>query len=100
MQSNLAASVRTRLQVSSTFSAIASQHSTGTIHDLRRTARTHIEALGFTQHNGERSLNPELKGVAGVYNQLDYFGERKAAHQALADLPDQCEFGESKAIKF
>lgn len=71
-----------------------------TIHDLRRTARTHIEALGFAPHIGERCLNHKLKGVAGVYNQHDYFGERKAAHQALADLLDQCECGRPKeAIK-
>lgn len=64
-----------------------------TVHDFRRTARTHIEALGFPPHIGERCLNHKLKGVVGVYNQHDYFEERKTALQAWADLLERCELG-------
>lgn len=70
-----------------------------TVHDFRRTARTHIEALGFPPHIGERCLNHKLQGVAGVYNQHDYFDERKAALQAWADLLDRCERGGADVIE-
>ncbi|OQK16747.1 integrase [Methyloprofundus sedimenti] len=64
---------------------------TFTIHDFRRTARTHIEALGFPPHIGERCINHKIKGVEGVYNRYDYFEERKQALQALADFLEICE---------
>jgi integrase len=57
-----------------------------TLHDLRRTARTHLEALGTAPEVAERCLNHQPKGMAGVYNRHDYFEERKAALQKWADL--------------
>ncbi len=62
-----------------------------TIHDFRRTARIHIEALGFPPHIGERCINHKIKGIEGVYNRHDYFDERAKALQALADFLDVCE---------
>ncbi len=62
-----------------------------TIHDFRRTARTHIESLGFPPHIGERCINHKIKGVEGVYNRYDYFDERKKALQALANFLNECE---------
>lgn len=62
-----------------------------TIHDFRRTARTHIEALGFPPHIGERCINHKIKGVEGVYNRYDYFDERAKALQALANFIEACE---------
>ena len=47
-------------------------------HDLRRTARTHLEALGVVPHVAERCLNHKVKGLVGVYNRHDYFEERRA----------------------
>jgi integrase len=70
-----------------------------TVHDFRRTARTHIEALGFPPHIGERCLNHKLQGVSGVYNQHDYFDERKKALQAWADLLDRCERGGADVVE-
>ena len=64
-----------------------------TIHDFRRTARTHIEALGFPPHIGERCLNHKIKGVEGVYNRHDYLDERAQALQALANFIENCETG-------
>lgn len=72
---------------------------TFTLHDFRRTARTHIEALGFPPYIGERCLNHKVKGVEGIYNRHDYFDERKAALQAWADLLDQCERGGAEVIE-
>ena len=68
------------------------------IHDLRRTARTHLAALGIPPHIAERCLNHKLKGVEGIYNVHDYFEERKAALNAWAALLDQCEHGDTSKV--
>lgn len=64
-----------------------------TVHDFRRTARTHLAALGVPSHVAERCLNHKLKGVEGIYNRHAYFDERKAALQGWADLLEQLERG-------
>jgi integrase len=57
-----------------------------TVHDFRRTARTHLEALGTPPHIAERCLNHKIKGVEGIYNRHDYFEERRAALEKWAGL--------------
>ncbi|MBL8486233.1 MAG: tyrosine-type recombinase/integrase [Rhodocyclaceae bacterium] len=57
-----------------------------TVHDFRRTARTHLAALGVPDHVAERVLNHKLKGVTGVYNRHDYLAERRAALEGWAAL--------------
>ena len=57
-----------------------------TVHDMRRTARTHMAALGIDRFVAERALNHKLKDVEGVYNQYDYFKERKVALEQWAAL--------------
>lgn len=69
-----------------------------TVHDFRRTARTHLEALGVQPHVAERCLNHKLKGVEGIYNRHDYFEERKVALQAWADLLAQLEAGDNEKV--
>jgi integrase len=69
-----------------------------TVHDFRRTARTHLEALSVLPHIAERCLNHKLKGVVGIYNRHDYFEERKAALQAWADLLGELEVGDSGKV--
>ena len=64
-----------------------------TLHDFRRTARTHLQALGTMPHVAERCLNHKIMGVEGIYNRHDYFEERKAALQKWADLLELCERG-------
>lgn len=63
-----------------------------TIHDFRRTARTHLAALGVEPIIAERCLNHKLKGVEGIYNRHAYFDERKKSlddwAQLLAALED------------
>ena len=66
-----------------------------TIHDFRRTARTHLAALGIESHIAERCLNHKIKGVEGIYNRHDYFDERKAALQKLANFIEACETGKA-----
>lgn len=62
-----------------------------TVHDLRRTARTHLAALGVPPHIAEMCLNHKPKGIEAVYNIHDYFSERKEALQLLSDLLERCE---------
>ncbi|MBT0723644.1 tyrosine-type recombinase/integrase [Rosenbergiella sp. S61] len=64
-----------------------------TIHDFRRTARTHLAALGVDPVVAERCLNHRIKGVEGIYNRHQYFNERRAALTQWADLLVALEAG-------
>jgi len=64
-----------------------------TVHDMRRTARTHLASLGVDRFVAERSLNHKLGNVEGVYDRHDYFAERHAALGAWATLLSQVERG-------
>jgi integrase len=67
-----------------------------TLHDLRRTARTHLAGLGVRREVAERCLNHVIKGVEGTYDRHDYFDERRQAlEQWTAQLVD-AETGERK----
>jgi len=65
------------------------------VHDFRRTARTHIAALGIPSHIAERCLNHKIKGVEGVYNHHDYLNERREALKLWANLLESCETGQN-----
>ncbi|EHZ2901706.1 site-specific integrase [Vibrio vulnificus] len=54
------------------------------IHDLRRTCRSLLAELRVAPHIAEKCLNHKLKGVEAVYDQYDYFEERKLALKNLA----------------
>lgn len=47
-----------------------------TVHDLRRTASTHLNEKGFNSDAIEACLNHTAKGVRGVYNKAKYEKER------------------------
>lgn len=59
-----------------------------TVHDLRRTARTQLAALGVDPVVAERCLNHKIRGVEGIYNRHQYFEERKDALLRWAGLLD------------
>ena len=65
-----------------------------TIHDFRRTARTHLAALGVDPMVAERCLNHKIKGVEGIYNRHQYFEERKAALTQWVALIESLERGD------
>ncbi len=69
-----------------------------TLHDLRRTARTHLAALGIRREVAERCLGHKLRGVEGTYDRHDYFKERRVALQQWTALVVQAERGEDKVI--
>lgn len=52
-----------------------------TLHDLRRTARTHFSTL-TEPHIAEIMLDHKLPGVWQVYDKHDYLGEQMQAYQA------------------
>lgn len=65
-----------------------------TLHDLRRTARTHLAALGVKREVAERCLGHKIRGVEGTYDRHDYFGERRAALERWTNLLLEAESGE------
>lgn len=71
-----------------------------TVHDFRRTARTHLAALGVEPYVAERCLNHSIKGVEGIYNRHDFFDERRVALQKWADLLERLENGGAEVIDF
>ena len=50
-----------------------------TLHDLRRSAATHMARLGVPQEHIERVLGHAIEGVAGTYNRYSYLPEKRAA---------------------
>jgi integrase len=69
-----------------------------TLHDLRRTARTQLAALGVRREVAERCLGHAIRGVEGIYDRHDYFKERRAALEQWTDLLIEAERGASKII--
>lgn len=69
-----------------------------TIHDFRRTARTHLAVLGIDPVVAERCLNHRIKGVEGIYNRHQYFEERKAALAQWANLLTALEQGQDDNV--
>lgn len=69
-----------------------------TLHDLRRTARTQLAALGIRSEVAERCLGHKLRGVEGTYNRHDYFEERRVALEQWTKLIAQAERGERKVV--
>lgn len=63
------------------------------IHDFRRTARTHLSALGIVPHIAERCLNHKIEGVAGIYDRHDYIDERREALTKWSAFLECCETG-------
>lgn len=66
-----------------------------TVHDMRRTARTHMAALGVNRFVAERALNHKLRDVEGVYDRHDYFEERKDALDRWARMLEAISRGQA-----
>lgn len=62
-----------------------------TPHDLRRTASTHLNEMGYAPDVIEAALNHTQKGVRGVYNRAKYAAERRKMLQDWADELDRIE---------
>ena len=57
-----------------------------TVHDLRRTASTHLNEQGFNSDAIEACLNHTMRGVRGVYNKAKYEKERTDLMQKWSDF--------------
>ena len=57
-------------------------------HDLRRTCRSGLSALGVPPHIAERCLNHSLGRIMDIYDRHDYLDERRDALQRWADQVD------------
>ena len=57
-----------------------------TIHDLRRTASTHLNEQGFNRDAIEKCLNHSALGVRAVYNKAEYAEERERMLQKWSDF--------------
>lgn len=68
-----------------------------TVHDLRRTGRTHLSRLKVDSDIAERCLNHKVGGVKGTYDRYAYFEERSAALQRWADDIDRLRAVRSKS---
>lgn len=65
-----------------------------TPHDLRSTARSHLGRLGVDLLVAERCLNHSLGGLVEIYDQHDYFNERKVALEKWTNLLVELERGQ------
>jgi integrase len=58
----------------------------GTLHDLRRTARTLMSRAGVNADHAERCLGHKIPGMRGVYDRFEFHHEKQRAYEALATL--------------
>jgi integrase len=70
-----------------------------TVHDLRRTASTHLHEAGFNSDVIEKALNHTIAGVRGIYNRATYTEARRVMLQQWADLVVAWSERESKVVK-
>lgn len=66
-----------------------------TIHDLRRTASTHLHEMGWPSDVVEKALAHTIGGVRGVYNRAEYAEQRKEMLQQWADVVDAWAAGQN-----
>ena len=66
-----------------------------TVHDLRRTAATGMQSLGFTDEVVDRVLNHVLPGVRRTYNRFSRDPEKRVALEAWARHVEAIVSGES-----
>jgi integrase len=59
-----------------------------TLHDLRRTASTHLHEMEYASDVVEVALNHKIPGIRGVYNRARYAEQRKRMLQHWADVVD------------
>lgn len=60
-----------------------------TVHDMRRTASTHLHEAGYNSDWIEKALAHEQRGVRSVYNKAEYSEQRKKLLQDWADMIDK-----------
>lgn len=69
-----------------------------TPHDLRSTMKSHMRALGVPRDISEMCLNHKLTGVEGIYDQHNYYPERRQALLTWVQFLLACEAEAERAI--
>jgi integrase len=69
------------------------------LHDLRRTARTKLSALGCPRDIAEAVIGHVLGGVEGIYNLHHYDNERREWLTRLSDHWDSCAANQPSVIE-
>jgi len=64
-----------------------------TVHDLRRTCRSHLGALGVEVVTAERCLNHEVGGLVSIYDVGDRLPQRRAALEMWSSFLEHAEQG-------
>lgn len=57
-----------------------------TPHDFRSTMKSHMRALNVSNEVSEMCLNHKLPGVVGIYDQYNYYEERREAYERWVDF--------------
>ncbi len=70
-----------------------------TVHDLRRTLRTELSALGIDVVTAEKVLNHKLPGIMGVYDRHDYYEEKANSLAKWANKLESLVYPERAAAK-
>ncbi|SAL12103.1 phage integrase [Caballeronia sordidicola] len=70
-----------------------------TPHDLRSTMKSHMRKLGVSSDISEMCLNHKLVGVEGIYDQHNYYDERRAALELWACFLLNCEAGHEWTVR-
>jgi integrase len=70
-----------------------------TVHDLRRTARSHLGRLGIDVIVAEKALNHSLGGLVEVYDRGSYLEERRRALELWTEFLAACENGQQWNVK-
>ena len=70
-----------------------------TVHDLRRTARSYLGALGVDIIIAEKCLNHTLGGLIDVYDRGEYLQERRHALEQWASFLEHCQHGQTWNVK-
>jgi integrase len=71
-----------------------------TLHDLRRTASTHLHEMEFASDVIEAALNHRIPGIRGIYNRARYAEPRKRMLQQWADIVEGLRQDASKIVLF
>lgn len=62
-----------------------------TPHDFRSTMKSYMRKLGILRDISEMCLNHKLPGVEGIYDQYNYYAERRAALETWTQFLLACE---------
>lgn len=73
------------MAVNATLKRLPNEFGHLTVHDLRRTAASQLNNLGYNSDIIEKCLNHKMLGIRGVYNKAEYEDQRRAMMQEWSD---------------